>query len=257
MYAGFNCIFDSFDLPDTSDAYKTVYRGYQSQIRDKIDSFIRASGALDASKMTANWFPAVKADIFISHAHKDAAEAIKVASWLKDTFGLNSFIDSCVWGYGDRLLKLIDDAFCKNSYNENYSYDLRNRSTSHVHMMLSTALAKMLDKTECVLFLNTPNSITLPDTIEQATTSPWIYSEIAMTSLIRRKSPDEHRMKLTKAARFLETMAMMEYQVDLRHLTPLTLENLVSWKQKAHKPRKWGPDALDVMYEIIWGVNGR
>ncbi len=71
-----------------------------------------------------------------------------------------------------------------------YDYNLRNYSTSHVHMMLSMALLKMLDKAEAMVFVNTPNSISsVSETISQTTKSPWIYSEVVYSSLIRRNNP--------------------------------------------------------------------
>ena len=62
--------------------------------------------------MQANWFPQIKADIFISHSHKDKGLALALAGWLEETFGLTAFIDSCVWGYANKLLKMIDDEYC-------------------------------------------------------------------------------------------------------------------------------------------------
>ena len=62
--------------------------------------------------MQANWFPQIKADIFISHSHKDEDLALALAGWLKVSFGLTAFIDSCVWGYANDLLKMIDYKYC-------------------------------------------------------------------------------------------------------------------------------------------------
>lgn len=63
-------------------------------------------------------------------------------------------------------------------------------------MMLSTALSEMIDNTECVMFYNTPNAVSLVDDIKKikeakkkVTLSPWIYHELAMTSLIRNRRP--------------------------------------------------------------------
>lgn len=72
-------------------------------------------------------------------------------------------------------------------------------------MMLSKALVTMMDRCECLFFLNTPSSITPADVIGEAgtgsTTSPWIYSEIAMSGLIRRKSMSQHRRALEETRR--------------------------------------------------------
>lgn len=42
-------------------------------------------------------------------------------------------------------------------------------------MMLNGALAKMINSTECLIFMNTPNSIKAQDVEnENKTASPWI-----------------------------------------------------------------------------------
>lgn len=43
--------------------------------------------------------------------------------------------------------------------NGNYDYNIYNYTTSHVPTMLSIALMKMMAKTECVLFVDSDNSI--------------------------------------------------------------------------------------------------
>ena len=60
----------------------------------------------------------------------------------------------------------------------------------HVHMMLSTALANMIDKTECIMFLNTPNSVSTRDT-KLKTYSPWIYNEIEITRIIEKNKKNK------------------------------------------------------------------
>ena len=57
-------------------------------------------------------------------------------------------------------------------------------------MMLSTALTMMIDKVECVLFLNTPKSIDTTEVIDK-TKSPWIYLEMAMMKLVRKRNRKE------------------------------------------------------------------
>lgn len=92
------------------------------------------------------------------------------------------------------MLKQIDNKYCIHDDGETYDYELRNYTTSHVHMMLSTALTEMIDNTECIMFYNTPNSISLADDIQtiksakkKVTLSPWIYHELAMTSLVKKR----------------------------------------------------------------------
>jgi len=231
------------------------YDAIKTQIETKIKSFIQPNGSLDGSKMQANWFPQISADVFISHSHKDEELAIAFSQWLNEKFGLNVFIDSCVWGYADELLKLIDNEYCLNLNSESYNYTKRNYSTSHVHMMLSTALSMMIDKTECIIFLNTPNSITTDNVISK-TESPWIYSEIATTQFVRKNSLRSYRgvllaMSLQKGGR----VPIIEHKIDYKHLTSLDVNNLKDWcTQWPHKGKKYSSDhkqyALDVLYNI-------
>lgn len=53
--------------------------------------------------------------------------------------------------------------------------------------MLNIALQNMIDNTEVVFLINTSNSIDKYDG-QASTFSPWIYSEIITTTLIRKKS---------------------------------------------------------------------
>lgn len=110
MYRGFNLLLEENCFEEGYfEAFKKVgLRSFSSQktsIKEKINSFVRNDGSLDGSMMQANWFPQIKADIFISHSHKDINLALALVGWLKVTFGLTAFIDSCVWGYANKLLK--------------------------------------------------------------------------------------------------------------------------------------------------------
>ena len=157
-----------------------------------LQSSIEKDVILDGSKIVDEYFPEVKADIFISHSHKDVKKAREFAKLIYMKTGLVSFIDSEVWKYADDLLRNIDNDFCLSSATT-YSYKKRNISTSYVHMMLNTALLKMIDRCECLFFLNTPNSFNVEQEIEKTTFSPWIYSELSMANAIEKKIPDRYR----------------------------------------------------------------
>ena len=117
-------------------------------------------------------------------------------------------------------------------------------------MMLSTALTMMIDKTECLIFLNTPNSITASELIEQ-TESPWIYSEIAVTNMIRKKLPSEHRAVYKsfsiKKSLYVESLKV-KYDLPLDHLTNMDSETLLEW---ANYVKDNNINALDALYKII------
>jgi len=163
MYRAFNLVGHPWG-PISRDLGDVIFNKNKLMVRESLESYLEGQ-IIDGTKLAEHWFPTIKADVFVSHSHNDEEDAVKCAGWLKSEFGLDPFIDSCVWGYADNLLKMIDDKYCRNPGGETYSYEKRNGSTSHVHMMLSGALNAMLDSTECVIFINTRNSITSSESI--------------------------------------------------------------------------------------------
>lgn len=168
-----------------------IYQDYADASQKCLQDFIKNNNTIDGSALKNHWFKMTKADVFLSHSHNDISRVKAFAGWLYDIFGLTAFIDSCAWGYCDNLLREIDNTYCRNKKDDNYNYKMRNYTTSHVHMMLSIALTQMIDQTECVIFFNTPNSIEwvsdlneIKNNGEKKTLSPWIYHELAMTTLI-------------------------------------------------------------------------
>lgn len=227
MFAGFN-----LEASEAFTSYKKVgyqiYNENKKQVEKELESFINSDGSLDGTEMQNNWFPQIKADIFISHSHNDEEKAVCLAGWLKQTFDLNAFIDSYVWGSADALLKRIDNKYCKNTGEESYNYEKRNYSTSHVHTMLSTALTKMIDNTECIIFLNTPETICASDIIQQ-TKSPWIYLEIAMSQLVRKTEPNRTLGFIKKAMFEASEKLTIKYNLDMQHLESINQRSLQEW----------------------------
>lgn len=217
-----------------------IFEKNQLIIKDEIDKYIKHDGTIDATKMQFDWFPEISADIFISHSSKDKQLAIQLAGWLKDNFNLECFIDSCVWGYCDILLNKIDKRYCYNYDSKLYDYSKRNYSTSHIHNMLAIALNKMIDKSECLFFLNTDNSIKRnDDDLFKITESPWIYNELSTIETIRRKIPDYLRKHYLIEKRvtfahdgFFESASSFpsfEYKVNLENLLSLNWDQLQEW----------------------------
>lgn len=215
---------------------------------------VDAKEPIDGSKLQEDWFPNVNADVFISHSHRDKNQALVLAGYLKDKFNLTAFIDSTIWGNSVELLKLIDDKYCKSS-KDYYSYDKRNYSTAHVHMMLSTALNQMIDKVEVLIFINTPQSITSEKAINK-TNSPWIYSELATSKTIRKVVPKRHierrKKEFTKGKARIDEDALNRlsilYDTDLNHLTNITEKSLDHWSREFFENSK--PHPLDILYKL-------
>lgn len=254
MFAGFNLSLDKTDL--LLDSYHelglSITNSNNIQIEKDLKSYICETGELNGSLMQETWFPNVKADIFLSHSHKDEDMVISLAGWLYENCGITSFIDSSVWGYANNLLKIIDNDYCVQSQTEDgritYDYEKRNGSTSHVHMMLSMALTKMIDRTECLFFINTPSSISVSNSIHKSSTlSPWIYAELQISEIVRHKKLYEYRGKsLTEDRSSFEHSALaINYDVSLDHLTNITNSDLI-YMEKHRNLRK---PSLDILYE--------
>ena len=239
-------IFDQF-----LDEGNEVKRKNNDAAQSGLDSFFDSDGSLLATKIMDDWFPKVDAKVFISHSHKDEKIAIGLAGWLSKNFGISSFIDSCVWGYSPELLKKLDKKFClkESGY---YDYDRRNITNGHVNMMLATSLTKMIDQCECIIFLNTPNSISCKGLIESdGTESPWIYAEIEATRLLRENTPHRrlHLLKASMESRSdaLDEALKIKYDLSLKHLVLLQEEHIGKWRGCG----KNGLDALDFLYDRI------
>ena len=122
MYKGY--IVDDFDeCFDFDDIEESVTDGVIDLSEDQehvysvneefsfcLDKFILKGSVnkdllLDGTKIINDYFPEIKADIFISHSHKDVKKAKQFANLIHRKTGLKSFIDSEVWQYADSLLK--------------------------------------------------------------------------------------------------------------------------------------------------------
>ena len=229
------------------DAYFKIQK---SRIEDNLYSVLNKmdEGVLDGKLIQEDWFPTVKAGAFISHSHKDLALAKCFAGWLWGRFKITPFIDSCIWGYADDLLKKIDDKYCWDDKNKTYNYEKRNLSTSHVHMMLMTALSKMIDKTECIFFLNTPNS-NIGDGIKSSTLSPWIYGEIEISRLIQKKQPTrDYTRKYDHGGKIdIKEKLAIKYPLNLGHFYNLSHEVLSKWDSLQCYNAE---NALDKLYNL-------
>lgn len=247
MYRGYQ-----LDLEFSNNYYDIgveIFRSNRSLIKESLDLFFSSDNTLNGTEIANNWFPQVEADIFISHSHRNKKMCISFAGWLYSQFQLVSFLDSCIWGYVNDLLWKIDNLYTiqRDGY---FNYEERNRTTSHVNMMLSMAIMKMIDSTECFFVLNKPDSLKISESVSQ-TFSPWVYAEILMSRLIRPKSLKKHPIRnqkgiLSKAKSALFEDIEISYEVDLNHLTEIDKSKLNQWKI-IHKSTSY---PLDTLYSI-------
>lgn len=247
--------------PENLTEGRKLYEKFGQESYDCLKKFICENGEIDGTALKEHWFGITQADVFLSHSHKDINKVKAFAGWLYNSFGLKSFIDSCTWGYANDLLRLLDNKYCWNAGSKTYNYDLRNHTTSHVHVMLSTALTEMIDTTECLMFYNTPNSIKISEEIkntkdgrERETDSPWIYHELSIGSMIRTEKPKRHSTILEHRADFAQDSQeklQITYKIERAVNTMITLnENgIVAWKDSWDKHEH----PLDTLYKLITG----
>jgi len=263
VFCGINAKITEKDYvaPGFLEHGKELFEKQKRDVSKALADYVLDDGLLSEERIESDWFPNFKADVFLSHSHKDEELVIAFAGWLHSIFGITSFIDSCVWGYSDELLKLIDKEYCVSKRKpdgsiDTYDYQKRNQSTAHVHMILNTALMKMIDATECLMFINTPNSLLLDDVISgAATTSPWIYSELLTSRLIRHKKLSEYRQQtiLEHAERY--DALGVEYNVSIDHLTEVSDGDwLYLW---ANCKGKGAEITLDTLYKYRGIINAR
>lgn len=260
MYAKFNLTLTLSDINNQTNTSEINIPSYLSDIKNTIHKELKdnllSNGDLDAEKMLSSWFPNVSCDIFLSHSHKDEKLATAIAVWLYEKHSIKCFIDSSIWGFCNDLLKSIDDNYCKNIDGQTYNYNQRNISTAHVHMMLASALNMMIDNCECLIFLNTSNSINPTDSMSSksnnTTYSPWIYGELSSSKLLRRKPLQVHRPSIKNEsfdAVFAESLRIA-YPAPLDHLENMDVNSFFSWSKKVSANKYKALDSLYKKYSI-------
>lgn len=267
MYSKFNCDITDYFYNNFINKYhekgRKIYEEFQQQSQNCLKPFLLDNGHIDGSALKDCWFSIGTADVFISHSHNDIEKVKAFAGWLNDAFGLTVFIDSCAWGYCDDLLKLIDDKYCKHKDGKTYDYQLRNYTTSHVHSMLSAALVEMIDKTECLIFYNTPQSIYLENELKEInknnkTLSPWIYHELSTSNTIHSREP-RRLIQLRESFEHLDSRKFtdsskpqIEYDVStiINNMPKLDDSLLIKW-QSQYNGKKHEKHALDVLYRLV------
>ena len=221
-------------------------RNLQTKLNEKINLSNNVDNDLDGNKLINDWFPNYKADIFISHSHDDVEMAKHLACWIERKFQLTTFIDSTVWGNSNDLLRNIDDKYAKEA-DGSYNYDIRNFTTSHVHMMLATALNDVIYSSECLIFLNTPQSLSVAEIGKEQTSSPWIYNELKTATTIKKIIPERH--KESKRDIFNE-VPKINYDVseELSKFDDLDIIKLKGWQSRHEILPEVHP--LDILYKI-------
>lgn len=196
---------------------------------------------IKGTRLQEEWFPSEFYDsqfrVFISHSHQDVDTVKNLAGFLKKHYGIRSFIDSLYWGYVNDLQKSLDDYYASymNEGKKYYEYDKRNFLTANVYIMLSMALMKMMDACECLIFVDSDNSLTYVKGAKE-TPSPWIYEEMGFANRLRVNVPERYKEKIKVTLNesrerssycymmFSQTgqrEANFSYEIDMRHFKEL------------------------------------
>ena len=233
------------------------YGELKEMVENNVDEQQIVADLIEGVTVQEQWFPVDKVplfDVFISHSHKDVDTDIKpLASWLYSELGLQCFIDSLFWQYADKLQNMMDKCYAQRAKGK-YDYNIRNYTTSHVYTMLSMALMKMMSKTECVLFVDSDNSIKYQKGQSQ-TPSPWIYAEISFAQNLQMTIPNRYLQRLVPVCEsggrvqmrtFSEKQEMnIMYDVDLSHFYEISADTLYFAKSNGD----FGNKALDYLHE--------
>lgn len=272
MYAGFNLTFSEDFFRRISNQPSERYHHYarigrgtlqrisNQKLDDYINRFFNNNTILDANHIQEDWFPCIDADVFISHSHNDKYLVEALAGWLYEDMGVSVFIDSDVWGYADTLLEQINDKYSNKRWDGTgyvYDHEKCNRVSQHVYIMLLMSIQKMIDNVESVFFLNTENSVNaISGNQISSTYSPWIYSEILCSEIIRKRKKREYRSggylnENSSLVHYQTQPLIVNYDLDLDHLIDIDEDDLYKWRGNYIGTESGQSNALDCLYEII------
>ena len=244
-----------------ADGYKRIGMA-EKDVAQKIiqEKILSGKWVIDGAGTESEWFPQRKKHVFISHSHKDEDAALLMAGVLKHRLGIEAFVDSAAWGcYRDLANSLY--AFALSGYkslSESQKAMLKFSATEHAHCMLSKSLIQMMDRCECLIFLDTSASVGLRNITadSRSTFSPWIYTEIEASRVLRER---KYPRSLTKVANeSLRSFAMNEaprvqimYPLNLEHLAKLSPQMLLQWVTNAEEKKRRLADDQYRPYKLL------
>lgn len=228
MHYGFNLSLDRKDLPISTAIVEAHTKSVDAKVVDLRKYLMQDGNSINAELIAKHLFPKVNCDVFISHSYDDQDMAIQLAYELKKK-GVQAFVDSTVWGSAYELLRVIDDKYSKLPGNENYNYERRNRSTAHVHMILATALQKMIMQASTLLFLNTDRSVSTKHSVQgkNMTHSPWIHMELVFSQMIWEAEQDS--IMLESAMESYSSAAPVYHTLPTEHLKAVSSSRFMNW----------------------------
>lgn len=189
-----------------------------------LEKYLTSNGSLNGDLISDDIFPCTEDyNLFISHSHSDAEEIKPFISYM-ESCGFKVFLDSYIWGSAQELLKKIDKKYCYKPESKTYNYSKRNFSTSHVHLMLSVALGKVINNSKNFLFIKSNDSLTVENIIKNKTYSPWIFQELFYFELLKTKM-------ISGSESIYSENLQIERDIDkyLCNLKKIKKEDIIQW----------------------------
>jgi len=128
--------------------------------------------------------------------------------------------------------------------------------------MLSMALLKMMDACECLIFVDSDNSLKYTKG-QTATPSPWIYEEMGFSRMLRVNIPDRYKKLLRVSlneSRGTSEIRMMSDSTEPRQMKIQYNVNLNDFKSinsidLRNIEHLYGNSALDHLYKKYGVIN--
>lgn len=265
MFAGFNLEIDKHFFGSQQKSFNEYQKIGEEHLGAQCDGIENAlseyisNSIVDGSKIQKDWFPEVDADIFLSHSSGDKELVNAIAGWLNDTFNLKCFVDSNVWCYAGDISEMLNSNYSNKRSNDNGGYLYNHKQclkvSEHVNTMLNIALQKMIDKCESVFLINTEKSIHINSDSKSIdiTYSPWIYSELVCSEIVRKKPLYFYRYNkelyhsINESRRFEATSnnLTISYNAPTQHLIKINQDALEKWNRQFDMEY---PFPLDLLY---------
>ena len=253
MYRAFDVELGTYDLSNVS---REKYLARKNNTRNQLKQLIASNDTIKSEDIKELLLPTGgNFQIFISHSHADEQLAINFAEAIEQRTGIKCFIDSLYWDNIDSLVEELKD---------NYLYDSETidmgglvKTCQHANIILASALTEMLNKCECVFFLNTSNSVIASKSkINQSTYSPWIYHEIYTISKLPSKRPVRPRAIYEASneglmhALMYDSYKSFTYDLDLQRMSKMNISDIKNWLSNAERLNHC-KHPLDVLYNLI------
>ena len=253
MYEAFNVELKEKWATDKIDVLKAHYDVEKKSYSEELKKLIDSSTTISADEIKKLLLPEQSFDVFISHSHADLDLALGLKFILKSKFNLNAFVDELYWGNIDTLQ---DELNKRHLHKENgmnlYDHNQTMQVAAHANMILASALTGMIDKCECVFFLNTENSVQSANDVLKGvnTRSPWIYHEVYTTTVIQRHYDRGTNKRFAAVNESLKDSLMptIEYPLDISKMKPINDGIIREWFHK--KTSMPNAHSLDVLYSI-------